>query len=314
MQRPTTMRRSTTVGSLISGAGRALMGASDSPLLDAQLLLAFVTGAPRSSIIAFPERLVRVALADELDRLLDRRLRGEPLAYLVRSQEFYSLPLRVTPAVLIPRPETELLVDAALELLPPGELRAVLDVGTGSGAIALAIKHERPSADVTALDVSAAALTVARANAARLGLAVRFLESNWFAALDGREGQTPGPDVGFRRLAPGSDPNSADSNSLRFDVIVCNPPYVSSADRAFAALKFEPRLALDGGRDGLDALRAVLAGAAERLNAGGLLLLEHGHDQRAALVELAEAAGWRAAAQRDDLAGRARVLELASGA
>jgi release factor glutamine methyltransferase len=295
MQRPTTMRRSTTVGSLISGAGRALMGASDSPLLDAQLLLAFVTGAPRSSIIAFPERLVRVALADELDRLLDRRLRGEPLAYLVRSQEFYSLPLRVTPAVLIPRPETELLVDAALELLPLGASRAALDVGTGSGAIALAIKHERPSVDVTALDVSAAALTVARANAARLGLAVRFLESSWFAALEERC-QTP------------------KVSDTKFDVIVCNPPYVASADRAFAALTFEPRLALDGGADGLDALRAVLAGAAERLNAGGRLLLEHGHDQRAALVELAAAAGWRAAAQRDDLAGRARVLELARGA
>jgi release factor glutamine methyltransferase len=314
IERPTAMRASTTVGWLISDAVRALTGVSDSPLLDAQLLLSFVTAEPRSAVIAFPERPVRAALADEFDRLLDRRVRGEPLAYLVRSQEFYSLPLRVTPAVLIPRPETELLVDAALELLPRGEARAVLDVGTGSGAIALAIKHERPSADVTALDVSAAALIVARANAERLGLAVRFVESNWFAALSLTPGSdpslTPGSDPG---LALGSDPNSVDTKE-RFDVIVCNPPYVASDDRAFAALEFEPRLALDGGTQGLDAARAVLADAAVHLNARGRLLLEHGHDQRAALVEVAAACGWRAAAQRDDLAGRARVLELARDA
>ncbi|HEX5050071.1 MAG TPA: peptide chain release factor N(5)-glutamine methyltransferase [Gammaproteobacteria bacterium] len=294
-RQPAATSSSTTVGWLISNAVRALTGASDSPLLDAQLLLAYVIGAPRSSIIAFPERPVRAALADEFDRLLERRRRGEPLAYLVRSQEFYSLPLRVTQAVLIPRPETELLVDAALELLPRGEPRAVLDVGTGSGAIALAIKHERPAASVTALDVSAAALAVARANAERLGIDVRFVESNWFTAVEDRC-QTPRvSDTGF-------------------DVIVCNPPYVQSDDRAFAALEYEPRLALDGGADGLDALRAVLAGAAGHLNAGGRLLLEHGHDQRAALVELAQSAGWCPAVQRDDLAGRARVLELEANA
>jgi len=286
------MSSSSTVGWLMSDAARALRGVSDSPLLDAQLLLAFVTGQPRSTIIASPERLVRSGLADELGRLLDRRLRGEPLAYLVRSQEFYSLPLRVTSAVLIPRPETELLVDAALELLPRGEPRAVLDVGTGSGAIALAIKHERPQANVTALDVSAAALTVARANAESLGLAVRFVESSWFAAL---EGGYEAPVV----------------SDTAFDVIVCNPPYVASEDRAFAALGFEPRLALDGGADGLDALRAVLAGAAAHLNPGGRLLLEHGHDQRDALVALAESAGWTVEAARADLAGQARVLLLA---
>jgi release factor glutamine methyltransferase len=290
-RRSRTLRHSVTVGRLVSDAVRALTGASDSPLLDAQLLLAFVTGWPRSTLIAFPERPVRLPLARELDRLLHRRLHGEPLAYLVRSQEFYSLPLRVTPAVLIPRPETELLVDAALALLPRGEPRTVLDVGTGSGAIALAIKHERPAASVTALDVSAAALLVACANAERLELDVRFLESYWFDTLN-------------RCLTPQVSDNA-------FDVMVCNPPYVAAGDRAFAALRYEPRLALDGGGDGLDALRSVLAGAARHLAPGGRLLLEHGHDQRGALVELAAAAGWRAAAQHDDLAGHARVLELA---
>jgi release factor glutamine methyltransferase len=271
-----------TVGGLVAWAVRELTGATSSPLLDAELLIAFVTGRPRSSVLAFPERPVRTALGDEVERLVQRRARGEPLAYLVRGQEFYSLALRVTPAVLIPRPETELLVDEALAHLPRGEARAVLDLGTGSGAIALAVKHERPEASVTAADVSAAALVVARANAERLRLAVCFVESSWFAAL-------------------GSD---------RFDVIVCNPPYVASEDRAFAALGYEPRLALDGGADGLDSLRAVLVGAREHLNDEGLLLLEHGHDQRAPLVGLAELQGWNVIAAETDLAGHARVLVL----
>ncbi len=272
-----------TVGGLVAWAVRELTGASSSPLLDAELLIAFVTGQPRSSVLAFPERPVRTALGDEVERLVQRRARGEPLAYLVRSQEFYSLPLRVTPAVLIPRPETELLVDEALARLPRGEMRAVLDLGTGSGAIALALKRERRGAILTGADVSAAALAVARANAERLGLDVRFVESDWFAALAGE----------------------------RYDLIVCNPPYVASEDRAFEDLGYEPRLALDGGADGLDSLRAVLAGARAHLNDGGHLLLEHGHDQRAALVALAETLAWRVVAAHGDLAGHARVLALA---
>ncbi|HUL83331.1 MAG TPA: peptide chain release factor N(5)-glutamine methyltransferase [Gammaproteobacteria bacterium] len=275
-----------TVGGLVAWAVRALTGASSSPLLDAELLIAHVTGRPRSSVLAFPERVVRTALGDEVERLVERRARGEPLAYLVRGQEFYSLPLRVTPAVLIPRPETELLVDEALAHLPRGEPRAVLDLATGSGAVALALKHERPDANVTGSDVSAAALAIARANGERLGLDVRFVESDWFAALAGE----------------------------RFDLIVCNPPYVASDDRAFAELGYEPRLALDGGGDGLDALRAVLGGAREHLRPGGLLLVEHGYDQRAALVALAERLGWRLVAAHADLAGHARVLVITSRA
>ena len=272
-----------TVGGLVAWAVRELTGASPSPLLDAELLIAFVTGQPRSSVLAFPERAVRTALGDEVERLVQRRARGEPLAYLVRRQEFYSLPLRVTPAVLIPRPETELLVDEALAHLPRGETRAVLDLGTGSGAIALAIKRERPEASVTAVDVSATALAVARANAERLGLAVRFVESSWFGALAGEH----------------------------FDLIVCNAPYVASDDPAFATLSFEPRLALDGGADGLYCLRAVLTSAREHLSEGGLLLLEHGHDQRPALAALAESLGWKLVTARMDLAGHSRVLVLA---
>jgi release factor glutamine methyltransferase len=280
-QPPAAARRPTN-GALLAWAMRELTGSTDTPLLDAQLLLAFVTGQPRSSILAFPERAVPLAAAEQLERLTARRARGEPLAYLVRAQEFFSLPLKVSPAVLIPRPETELLVEEALARCPPGERKRVLDLGTGSGAIALAIKKERPAVEVTAADVSPAALAVARANAERLGLEVRFVESEWFSAL----------------------------GAERFDLIVCNAPYVAADDPAFAALTFEPRLALDGGPDGLDALRAVITSAAAHLAPGGCLLLEHGHDQREPLIELATRNGWRVAAAHDDLEGRARVLAL----
>src|SRR5262249_60120590 len=151
----------------------------------AELLLACGRARPLSAAPPCPDRPVRPPAGDEGEGLVQRRARGEPLAYLVRGQEFYSIALRVTPAVLIPRPETELLVDEALAHLPRGESRAVLDLGTGSGAIALALKRERPEANVTAVDVSVAALAVARTNAERLELDVRFVESDWFAALEG---------------------------------------------------------------------------------------------------------------------------------
>ena len=176
-------------------------------------------------------------------------------------------------------------MELALAAVASAARPAVLDVGTGSGAIALAIKRARGKAVVTATDQSAAALDVARANAARLGLDVRFVESHWFEALGGEA----------------------------FDVIVSNPPYVRSAD-VTGALAFEPRLALDGGADGLDAYRVLFAGAAAHLAARrGLLLVEHGADQRPELVALAEAHGWRVASAHDDLAGRPRVLELERG-
>lgn len=282
-QQPPAAARRPTNGALLAVAMRELVHVTDTPLLDAQLLLAYATGQPRSTILAYPERAVPLAAAEQFDRLVVRRVRGEPLAYLVRSQEFYSLPLKVSPAVLIPRPETELLVDEALTRCPPEEPKRVLDLGTGSGAIALAIKKERPAAEVTAADVSAAALAVARANAERLGLDVRFVESNWFSAFAGE----------------------------RFDLIVCNAPYVAADDPAFAGLAFEPRLALDGGPDGLDSLRVVISSAAAHLAPGGWVLLEHGHDQREPLIEIATRNGWRVAAARDDLEGRARVLGLA---
>jgi release factor glutamine methyltransferase len=277
--------RDATLGELHAEALAAL-GATPSPRLEADLLVGFAAGVTRSTIAAFPERTVDAAAVERFRAALARRAAGEPLAYITGTKEFYSLTLAVTSAVLIPRPETELLVDAALAHLPPEEPRAVLDVGTGSGAVALAIKHERPKAAVTALDESPAALDVARANGARLGLAVRWLQSDWFDGVPAE----------------------------RFDVIVSNPPYVCAGDPALGtALRFEPRAALDGGPDGLAAYRRLLAGAAAHLSAGGTLLLEHGSGQRAPLERLGAAFGWRTLRAHEDLGGHDRVLELVPG-
>jgi len=272
---------------LLAAATRAiaLAGVSESPRLDAVLLLWQATETPRASFVAFPERTVPRVERLEFAQFVARRVDGEPVAYIVGSREFFSLPLLVSRDVLIPRPETELLVEAALARCSQLAAPAVLDVGTGSGAIALAIKHSRRDVRMTALDVSSEALEQARVNEGlvmgTLGPTITWIESRWFEAL----------------LA-GS-----------FDLIVSNPPYVRTAE-IVGPLEFEPRAALDGGADGLDAYRVLFAEAQSRLSAGGALLVEHGAEQRPELVALAEAHGWRVAAAHDDLAGRPRVLEL----
>jgi release factor glutamine methyltransferase len=271
----------TTTAALLAAAKLELAAAVDTAALDAELLLAKTTGRSRASLLAWPERTVAPAAASEFAALVARRARGEPLAYLLGVREFFSLALGVDEAVLVPRPETELLVEAVLARAGALPHARVLDAGAGSGAIALAVKRELPQSQVTGIDASAAALAVARGNAVRLGLDVRWLESTWFAAL----------------------------GDERFDVIASNPPYVRSAEVA-GALLHEPRQALDGGADGLDAYRALLAQAPAHLAAGGALLLEHGAEQRDAIAGLAAAAGWRVVRALDDLAGRARVLEL----
>jgi release factor glutamine methyltransferase len=270
-----------TAAEALRSAVERLALAVETPRLDAEVLLAFATGRARSALHAFPERQLTGAEARSFAALVARRAAGEPLAYLTGEREFFSLTLQVSRDVLIPRPETELLVEAALARVARMARPRILDVGTGSGAIALAIKHAVPAADVTGSDVNAAALAVARANAARLALDVRFVASRWLEALGGEQ----------------------------FDLIVSNPPYVRSDD-VQGALAHEPRLALDGGPDGLDAYRALLAAAPPHVAAGGALVLEHGHDQRAELAALAATLRWRAGAVHDDLAGRPRVLEL----
>jgi release factor glutamine methyltransferase len=279
--------RDDRIGDLLARASRALGAHSPTARLDAEVLLAFCADLPRSTLLAFPERAVtRTATASFL-AAVERRARGEPIAYIRGEKEFYSLPLRVTPSVLIPRADTELLVDTALQCLDVGAHRSVLDVGTGSGAIALAIKRERPRVTVTALDCDGAALAVARDNAVRLGLDIRYVQSNWLDALPGE----------------------------RFDLVVSNPPYVTSTNPELdGPLRFEPRVALDGGNDGLAAYRVLMRTVPAHLTASGLLVLEHGHDQRDAVLALAAAYGLVRKAVHDDLAGLPRVAVFSVGA
>jgi len=210
-----------------------------------------------------------------------RRADGEPLAYIVGHKEFHGIDLKVDARVLVPRPDTETLVDWAIELLAAHEEPRVIDLGTGSGAIALALKKAFPKARVEASDVSAEALAVAQANAARLGLDVEFRQGSW---LDGSQG--------------------------RFDLIASNPPYVAEGDVHLAALRHEPRSALVSGAGGLDAIRQVIAQAPSHLADGGWLLLEHGHDQAPAVRGMLQAAAFGYVASRRDLAG----IERCTGA
>lgn len=224
--------------------------------LEIRILLGHALQLSRTQLITQSERIITPAEAQRLSDLFQRRIAGEPIAYIIGQREFYGLMFHVTPDVLIPRPETELLVDLALERLPPNG--RLLDMGTGSGAIALAIAHCRPDAQVTALDVSLAALAVARGNADRIlagtGAQVHFLQSDWYAGL----GETE-----------------------RFDLIAANPPYIVVGDNHLAQgdLRFEPSGALTDHADGLSALHTIVVHAHSHLNAGGWLLMEHGFDQ-----------------------------------
>ena len=249
-------------------------------LLDSRLMLGRLLGRTRTELIAHDDEPLAGPVAARWNEWLARRAAGEPLAYLLGEKEFHGLMLEVTPDVLVPRPETELLVDWVGELVAGfgGPVR-VVDLGTGSGAIALAIKQAQPRAVVTATDASAAALAVARRNASRLSLEVEFIAASWWRGLDGRS----------------------------FDIVVANPPYIREDDPALAALRHEPLLALTPGGDGLAALRTIVEGAVPHLGARGWLLLEHGFDQAEAVRALLAAAGADAIETRPDLAGHPRA-------
>lgn len=255
---------------------------SDSARLDAELLLAHVLDRPRSHLHAWPERSLDSAQEQAFLTLLARRAAGEPMAYLLGSREFWSLRLAVTPDTLIPRPETELLVEAALALISGDATWRVADLGTGSGAIALALASERPACRIIATDRSAAALAVASANAEHLGLNnVEFREGNWFAPLTGEQ----------------------------FDVVVSNPPYVASGDPHLREgdVRFEPLGALAAGPDGLDAIRKIAYAAPLHLRRGGWLLMEHGYDQGEAVRQLLARYRYVHVETRRDAAGHPRV-------
>ncbi len=253
--------------------------------LEAAMLLCHLLGVGRSHLLAWPERELTPDQQRAYDALLARRLTGEPIAHILGEREFWSLTLRVTPDTLIPRPETELLVERALEHLASLTSPLIADLGTGSGAIALALASERPDATLHASDRSEAALAVARENAERLNLHnLRFLPGDWIQAL---------PD------------------GARYRLIVSNPPYIEADDPhlRLGDLPREPRDALVSGADGLEAIRTIAAQAPGRLQPGGWLLLEHGKDQGPAVRELLLRHGFTAVATLFDLAGLPRVTE-----
>lgn len=253
---------------------------SDSPRLDAELLLSHITGLSRTSFRAWPEREVPEAQAKAFEALVQDRVAGRPVAHLLGHQEFWSLPLKVTASTLIPRPDTECLVEVALDL-PLRQQARVLDLGTGTGAIALALASEHPGWQVTACDAVAEAVALARENAEALGLPVSVVHSSWFSGLE---------------------PN-------RFDLVVSNPPYIPDNDHHLAEgdVRFEPASALVSGSDGLDDLRLIIDQAPDWLVEGGWLLVEHGYDQADAVAGLFRARGFQDVEGLQDYGNRDRM-------
>lgn len=261
-----------------------LRSVSDSPRLDAELLMGMVLRKPRSYLHTWPEAQLEEAQAAQYERLLRRRFSGEPIAYMTGVREFWSMPLKITPAALIPRPETELLVEKALLRLPADEELRVLDLGAGSGAVTLAIARERPRASVVGVDISQSALELARLNARLQKIDnVEFRESDWFDAVRGE----------------------------KFNVVVGNPPYVAEDDPHLQRgdVRFEPRLALDAGESGMSCFRAILERAHNYIVRQGWLLLEHGADQHLPLRRLLEAQHYHDITIHKDAAGHDRVTE-----
>lgn len=254
---------------------------SPTPRLDAELLLAHALGKSRSYLHTWPERELETEQLERYQAAIVRRQAGEPVAYILGQQGFWSLELEVASHTLIPRPDTELLVETVLALLPATPA-ALLDLGTGTGAIALALASERPAWRLTGVDRVVEAVALAERNRARLKLSnASFVASHWFSALAGQ----------------------------RYQLIVSNPPYIAADDRHLAEgdVRFEPSSALVAGADGLDDIRLIIQQAPDYLEAGGWLLLEHGFDQAAAVRELLSARGFSAVESRRDLGGHERI-------
>lgn len=270
---------------LLQDSGRLVAALGLDPAsarIEIQCLLQQVLKVTRAYLLAYPERLLSEPEQTLYDALLQRRLSGEPIAYLLGEREFFGLSFKVTPATLIPRPETELLVEMALQRIPQDQTCHVLDLGTGSGAIAIAIAHERPKAIVLACDSAAPALDVARKNAARFLLSnISFVNSDWFQKIAG----------------------------MRFDIIVSNPPYIASGDLHLTQgdVRFEPISALVSGPDGLHDIRRIITHSKHHLKSNGWVLLEHGYDQAAQVRELLQQAKFKDVFSAQDLAGIERV-------
>jgi release factor glutamine methyltransferase len=268
------------IESALAMATDRLQAVSESARLDAELLLSRALDVNRSYFFAHPEDTLDPHASKRFLSLVARRASGEPMSYITGEREFWSMSLMVSPATLVPRPETEILVERALLLIGRKERLRILDLGTGSGAIALAIARERPLCEIVATDLSADALAIARQNARQLDIAnVTFACGDWVDAVKGQQ----------------------------FDVIVSNPPYISKTDAVLEQLRHEPLSALSAGTDGLDAIRRIAATAGAVLAEGGRLLLEHGSTQRDAVADLLQANGWSQIECVDDYAGSPRL-------
>ncbi len=277
----------TTIAELLRQSSECLAGISPTPQLDAELLLACALERPRTYLRAWPEAIPHPDQQERFRQLVKRRRSGEPVAYLLGWREFWSHAFQVGPEVLIPRPETELLVEAALALVPEHQHATIADLGTGSGAIAISLGLERPRARLIAIDLSAAVLGVARSNACRLGANnVAFVRGDWLAAF-----------------APAG-----------FDLIVSNPPYVAADDPHLTGdIRFEPAAALVGGSDGLEAFRRLIPQARRCLKPGGWLLLEHSPEQPDAVAEMLQREGFKTIACHRDLEDRPRLTQAQRG-
>ncbi len=274
------------IDAILGEAVTRLTGISESPRLDAEILLRRTIDMPRSYLFAHPEDVLDDTTFDRFDALLRRRLGGEPMAYIMGTREFWSHELLVSPATLVPRPETELLVELALRETPRKAEWKILDLGTGSGAIAVALASERLMCEVTAVDINEAALAIAAENARQLALSnLTFAQGNWCEPVRGQ----------------------------LFDLIVSNPPYVRAEDEALANLRFEPIDALLAGADGLDAIRTLAADCGEILRADGALLVEHGADQAEDVASILAAAGWAGIVNHKDFSGHPRVTVARKG-
>lgn len=268
------------IDAVLDVASTRLAPHSDSARLDAELMLSRTIDTARSYLFAHPEDVLDERTFARFEALLQRRLDGEPMAYILGYKEFWSLELLVSPATLVPRPETELVVELALREIPRRAEWRVLDLGTGSGAIAIALASERRLCQVTASDISYDALAVARENARQHALAnITFVQGSWIEPLAGQQ----------------------------FDLVVSNPPYVEAGDPALAALRHEPVTALSSGKDGLDAIRALAALTGQILGTHGMLLIEHGAAQKDSVAAILAAAGWTDVVNHTDHSGRPRV-------
>ncbi|WP_130538081.1 peptide chain release factor N(5)-glutamine methyltransferase [Thiomicrorhabdus indica] len=273
-----------TIEQVIQLATDALFGLSDSPKLDAELLLCHVLECERSYLYTWPEKILGNDQVLAFRELLQKRQQGHPIAHLIGEREFWGLPLKVTPDTLIPRPDTEVLIETALTLLPAGQntnLR-ILDLGTGTGAIALALKSERPNAQVSAVDFSEDALNIAKINSQNLNLPIQTLHSSWFQSLPAGE---------------------------YFDLIASNPPYIEENDKHLTQgdVRFEPITALTSGVDGLEDIRLITKQSIDYLLPDGWLILEHGYNQGEAVREILAENGYQTVETRQDYGGNDRV-------